>query len=92
MPIYEYHNPQTDVTIDLHRSVEDRNKPVTIDGLLFVRRTTVPSKVAIHGLGPSEEEAFDANVRRAYYKKEIKEGTHFRSGYSKKKLAETWKQ
>lgn len=92
MPIYEYHNPETDVTVDMHRSVEDRNKPVYIDGLLFVRVSTVPARVSIHGVGPSEGERFDQNILQAYYKKEQKEGSRFKSGYSKNQLAKAWKQ
>lgn len=92
MPIYEYHNPQTGVTIDMRRPVEDRNKPVEVDGLLFVRVSTVPSRISIHGMEPSESDQFDQNILRAYYKKEEKEGSRFRSEYSKKQLAETWKQ
>jgi hypothetical protein len=91
VPIYEYYNSQTDVTIEVHRSVADRNRPVEMDGLFFVRATTVPSRISIHGVEPSADEQFDQNILKSYYKKEQSEGSRFRSGYSKKQLAKTWK-
>jgi hypothetical protein len=85
MPLYEYHDPHTGVSVELRRPVEERDTPIVL-----TRKSNIPQRVAIVGMGPTEEQTFDANIRRAYYKKEEKEGSRFRSGYSKKTLAKAW--
>ena len=85
MPLYEYHDPETGVSVELRRPVEDRDKAI-----LLKRTNTVPRRIAIVGAGPTEDQVFDAKVKAAYYKKEEKEGSRFRSFYNKKTLAKAW--
>ena len=85
MPLYEYHDPETGVSVELRRPVEDRDKAI-----LLKRTSNVPKRVAIVGAGLTEDQLFDAKVKKAYYQKEEKEGSRFKSGYSKKQLKEAW--
>ena len=85
MPLYEYHDPETGVNVELRRPVEDRDKAIVLK-----RANTVPRRVAIIGVAPTQEESFDANIKKAYHKKEEKEGSRFRSVYDKKTLAKAW--
>jgi hypothetical protein len=87
MPIYEYADEGTGVKVELWRPVDERNSPIVL------RRTkNIPDRIAIHGLEPSESEAFDNNIVRALYRKEQREGSDFKGcqEFSKKKLKEVW--
>jgi hypothetical protein len=84
-PLYEYHDPHTGVNVELRRPVEERDTPIVL-----TRKSNIPQRVAIVGVAPTEEQAFDASIKAAYYKKEEKEGSRFKSGYSKKQLKEAW--
>jgi hypothetical protein len=87
MPIYEYADPETGVRVELRRNVEVRDEPIVLK-----RTKNIPDRIAIHGLEPSESEAFDHGIVRALYAKEIREGNDFRGcqEFSKKKLKEVW--
>ena len=85
MPLYEYHDPETGVTVELRRPVEERDKEIVLR-----RASTVPERLAIVGSGPTEDQLFDARIQKAYYQKEEKEGSRFRSYYNQKTLAKAW--
>ena len=95
MPLYEYVNPTTGELIELRRAVEDRNKPILIDGVAWPRFGRIPKRLAIILPGPTAEEHFNTEVRKGYYDREQALGSYFnytgRNGLSKKQLAELWK-
>jgi len=92
MPLYEYLNPETGKTVELHRPVEDRNNPVEIDGAVFKRAKFVPSSIIVFGARPSPELLHDHKILKGYYRHECEQGSRFRSGYSKKTLAKVYEQ
>ena len=89
MPLYEYTN-QFGKTVELHRSVEDRNKEAVIDGAVFKRTKFIPDRVLVFGTQPSQDDLHDVAVLQGYYRREEKDGSRFRSGYSKKQLARVY--
>jgi hypothetical protein len=89
MPLYEY-TSAAGGKVELHRSVEDRNKDVVIDGAVFKRSKFIPDSLLVFGSQPSAADAFDANILKQYYRKEEREGSRFRSGYSKKQLQKVY--
>ena len=95
MPLYEYVNPTTGEIMELRRAVEDRDKPVLKDGIAWPRYGRVPKRLAVILPGPTPDQSFNAQIRRGYYDREQKLGSHFnytgRNGLTKKQLAELWK-
>ena len=87
MPIYEYGDPETGVTVELRRAVEDRNRPIVL-----TRTATVPDRVSIYGFEPSPEEDFDSKIVKALYRKEQERGTDFRGcgEFNKSALKKAW--
>lgn len=86
MPIYEYSDAGTGVVIELQRPVSDRNKPIVL-----TRTKTVPDRISIHGLEPSDGDKFDAKILKAYHKKEEKEGSRFNGrGHTKNQIKKAW--
>lgn len=85
MPLYEYHDLETGVTASIRRPVTDRNKPI-----ILTRKQTFPTNIVVMGAMQTEGQAFDQKIIKAYYKKEEREGSRFRSGYSKKQLKKVW--
>ena len=86
MPLYEYSDPETGVTVELRRPVEERDAPIVLR-----RSTTVPKRVSIHGMDPSPEDDFDNGIVKALYRKEQNEGSRFQCGeFSKKTLKSAW--
>ena len=81
--------------MELRRAVEDRNKPVLKDGIAWPRYGRVPKRLAVILPGPTPDQSFNAQIRRGYYDREQKLGSHFnytgRNGLTKKQLAELWK-
>ena len=85
MPIYEFYNQETGVSLNVHRRVEDRDKP-----LAFVRNQ-IPATISIHGFEPSEAEAFDASILKQFHRREEKEGSRFQCGeFTKRQIKEAW--
>lgn len=85
MPMYEYTDEDTGMVIHARRTVEDRNKP-----LVFKRSKRVPDRVGVLVPGASPDSSFNATMRRAYHRKEEKEGSRFRSTHSKKTISRAW--
>lgn len=85
MPLYEYSDDETNVKIELRRPVEDRNKEIVLK-----RTKNIPDRLIVFGSQPSEADKFDHNILKGYYRKEEREGSRFRSGYSKKTLARVY--
>ena len=85
MPLYEYSDPCTGVKVELRRTVEDRNKEIVLK-----RTRRVPDRLLVFGSHPTEEQSFDQKILKGYYRKEEKEGSRFKSGYSKKTLAKVF--
>jgi hypothetical protein len=87
MPIYGYKDEDTGISVELWRPVEKRNEPIVL-----VRDSSVPDRISIHGLEPSEGDQFDAKIIRSLHKKEESNGNDFRGvgGFSKKRLKEVW--
>jgi hypothetical protein len=86
MPLYEYADPETGVRVELRRPVDDRNKPIVLN-----REKTIPDRVTIHGLEPTESESFDSGIVKALHRKEEREGSRFKCGeFSKDTLKKVW--
>lgn len=90
MPLYEYIDPEKCTSVEIMRSVEDRNKPLVIDGHTYKRSTFIPTRVIIFGSHPTKDQSFDKKILQGYYRKEQQEGSRFRSGYTKKQLAKVY--
>jgi hypothetical protein len=85
-PLYEYSDPGTGVKVELRRPVDDRNKPIVL-----IRDKTVPDRVTVHGLEPSESESFDTGIVKALHRKEEREGSRFKCAeFSKAQLKKVW--
>jgi hypothetical protein len=66
--------------------VDDRNKPIVLN-----RDKTIPDRVTIHGLEPTESETFDNGIVKALHRKEEREGSRFKCGeFSKAQLKKAW--
>ena len=87
MPMYEYADPETGVRVELRRTVEDRNKDI-----ILKRVGSVPQRLSIHGLGPSESQQFDADILRSYYHKEEREGSRFQAAHTKQQIRDAWSE
>lgn len=85
MPLYAYVDPETGVAVELRRPVEDRDKPIVLR-----RAKSVPDRIGILGFGPSEDQTFSNRMLRQYHRKEEREGSRFRSSYSKKQIQKAW--
>ena len=89
MPLYEYHHPVTGECLEAIRPIADRDTPPRPG---FVRRT-VPSRVgfvaaAAHLAVPSMREG----VLRGYYQQEQREGSRFRSAFTKAQIHAAWER
>ena len=85
MPLYAYEDEETGVKVELRRPVKDRDKPIVLR-----RPKTVPDRLAVVGLGPSEDQQFNDRIRRGYHRLEEKQGSRFRSGFKKKQIAKAF--
>ena len=85
MPVYHYFDEETGLRIDVRRKVEDRNKPITLK-----RDGSVPNRVGVIIPGATEAGDFNRTMRKAYHRKEEREGSRFRSEHSKSKIQRAW--
>jgi hypothetical protein len=86
MPIYEYHDDVTGLTIDLRRPVADRDKPIVL-----TRASNVPDRISIYGFDGTAEQIYDAGIVKALHRKEEQEGSRFRCGeFTKTQLKKAW--
>ncbi len=90
MPLYEYSDPETGKSVELHRPVEDRNKEVVVDGITLKRTKNIPDTLVVVGSRPTPEQSFDQNILKGYYRQEEREGSRFRSGYTKKQIGKAY--
>ena len=94
MPLYDYVNPTNGELMELYRPVEDRDKPILKNGIVWPRFSRVPRRIAVLLPGPTPEQTFNAQIRKGYYEQEQKLGSHFektgREGLTKQKLADLW--
>jgi hypothetical protein len=87
MPVYSFKSP-SGKTLDLFRSVDSRNAPVTQDGEVY-ERVTAPERV--HVLGVAENpHTQQARMRDGYARQERKQGSRFKSEFSKQQIREAW--
>lgn len=86
MPLYEYSDPDTGVTVELRRRVEDRDQPI------ILRRTkSVPDRIGICGFGPTQEQQFHNDILKGWYACEQKEGSKLSTGeFTKAQIKEAW--
>lgn len=85
MPIYEYHHPVTGECIEARRSLAERDQPPAPD---FIRRT-VPSRVSPIATRPAPPSMRDG-VLRGYYQQEQRDGSRFRSAFTKDRIKAAW--
>lgn len=88
MPRYTYRNPRTGATLELSRSIAERDQPVhDADGSLMERAAVeLPGLVVgVRGMQTQAE-----RVLGGYYRLECEQGSRFRSGYSKTTIKNTW--
>lgn len=93
MPLYDYVNPTNGELMELYRPMEDRDKPILKNGIIWPRFSRVPRRIAVLNTGPSPDQTFNAQVRKGYYDREQKLGSRFRDkreGLTKKQLADLW--
>ena len=92
-PLYEYCDAGGHV-IELRRSVKERNQSIRIDGRIYHRSRFIPARVGVILPGPTPEQQFNAQVRKGYYDREQKLGSHFnytgRCGLNKQQLSDLW--
>lgn len=85
MPLYEFYNEETGLSLLVPRRVEDRNEP------LEFTRITVPSTIVIHGFEPSEAESFDDTILKKFHRIEERDGSRFRCGeFTKEQIKRAW--
>ena len=84
MPLYVYRCPETGATAELVRSVEERDLPV----VLTLRRETAPQRVGLV-VGATPELSMAETLRNAYHEVELREGSRFKSSFSKGKITNT---
>lgn len=84
MPLYLYENPVTGATLEMVRPIHLRDRGVP-EG--FVRIVTAPGVVVAHKGPPSMRDGVLAGYREA----ELRDGSRFKSGFSKKEILEAWK-
>ena len=86
MPVYSYEDEETGTRVDMRRPVEDRDKPIVLR-----RRKTVPDRVGVIVAGANTEDGdFNKRIQKGYRQLEEKQGSRFRSGFSKKQIKKTW--
>jgi hypothetical protein len=85
MPLYAYEDAETGVKVELRRLVEDRDKPIVL-----TRKKTVPDRLAVIGMGPGETAEFNRKMLGQYHRKEEREGSRFRSSFSKNQIKQAW--
>jgi hypothetical protein len=90
MPLYTYENRAAGVKVDLYRSVEDRNKPITYKGVRLTRASFIPDRVGLLIPGATEDRSFNDRMIRSHYQAEQLEGSRFKSSYTKKQIKEIW--
>ena len=88
MPLYEYSDPETGIRIELRRHVEDRDKPIVLR-----RERNIPDRLSIHGLGPTQEQQFDADILRGWYACEQQQGSRLQTGeFTKEQIKKAWSE
>jgi hypothetical protein len=88
MPLYEYSDPETGITVELTRRVEDRNRPIVLR-----RMKSVPDRVCLFGLGPTQEQQFNADILNGWYRNEEKAGSRLLTGeFTKDQIKKAWSE
>jgi hypothetical protein len=85
MPLYGYSDPETGIRVEVRRPVDLRDQDIVLK-----RDRNIPDRISVIGETISEDQSYDAGIVRGLYKKEEKEGSRFRSQYSKDQLAKIW--
>lgn len=83
MPIYEYETESGDVVTRLV-PVDQR------DSQSGLRRKTVPSTLRVLCGEPTPDQLQARNVLKGYHNLECKEGSRFRSSFTKQQIKEAW--
>lgn len=88
MPLYEYIS-RSGQSVRAVRPVDKRDDPVRIRGVIYYR-VKVPSRVnVVSGRLNAVTQAKD--VMKGYYKLEQKQGSRFRSEFTKDQIKKAWK-
>jgi hypothetical protein len=86
MPLYEYSDPDTGISIEIRRRVEDRNRPIVLN-----RTKNIPESIAIYGLGPTQDQQFNADILNGWYAREQEQGSRFNGGgFTKEQIKKVW--
>jgi hypothetical protein len=65
-----------------------RNQPIVL-----WRSKWIPDKVSIHGIGPTQEQQFNADIMKGWYAAEQKEGSRFNGGeFTKEQIKKAWSE
>ncbi len=89
MPIYQYRSEDGKLEETLHRSLEDRNLPVVVEGVTL-KRVTVPERVFV--LSGAEFQNQRDDVLAGYHRKECAEGSRFKSEFTKEQIKQIWSE
>ena len=87
MPIYEYTNRRTGETVMLRIPVEKRNDLVKVKGQIFDRQE-IPSRITV--LGGHLPPGGANDVMKGYYSEEQKQGSNFKSEFTKNEIKKAW--
>lgn len=85
MPVYAYEDKAAGLRIELRRPVADRDKPIVLE-----RAKNIPDRVTVVVPGATEAGDFNQRMIRAHHKKEEREGSRFRSAFSKETIKHVW--
>lgn len=88
MPRYTYRHPGTGETLELTRSIAERDEPVHAGDGTQMERVQVESSGAVVGFRAMPTQA--ERVMGGYYRLEQEQGARFRSGYTKNTIKRVW--
>ena len=89
MPIYEYFNPANGERVEARRSVDARDTP-PLPGFL---RLAVPTRLGyVARAATLEGPSMRDGVLAGYHRLECREGSRFRSAFSKARIAAAWRR
>ncbi len=87
MPIYEYFNPANGERVEARRSVAERDLPPSPG----FARMAVPTRLGyVARAAGLEAPSMRAGVLAGYHRLECREGSRFRSAFSKRAIASAW--
>jgi len=86
MPIYRYESEDGQFSIECHRAVADCKKPI-------VMRLVLPRRVSVRvPTGVTQDASWDREIKKERHKQELREGSRFRSSFTKNQIAKIYKE